>query len=57
VQIIVMNAGDVPFTIERGMRIAQAVLARVTRLVWRETETLPPSARGDGGFGSTGTAS
>ena len=57
VQIIVMNAGDAPFTVERGMRIAQAVLAPVTRLSWREAETLPPTARGAGGFGSTGTAS
>ncbi len=57
VQIIVMNAGDAPFTVERGMRIAQAVLAPVTRLVWREAETLPPTARGTGGFGSTGTTS
>jgi dUTP pyrophosphatase len=57
VQIIVMNAGDAPFIVERGMRIAQAVLAPVTRLVWREAETLPSTARGAGGFGSTGTAS
>jgi dUTP pyrophosphatase len=57
VQIIVMNAGDAPFIVERGMRIAQAVLAPVTRLVWREVETLPPTARGAGGFGSTGTTS
>jgi dUTP pyrophosphatase len=57
IQIIVMNAGDAPFTVERGMRIAQAVLAPVTRLEWRETATLPPTARGAGGFGSTGTAS
>ena len=57
VQIIVMNAGDAPFTVERGMRMAQAVLAPVARLVWREAETLPPTARGAGGFGSTGTAS
>jgi dUTP pyrophosphatase len=57
VQIIVMNAGDAPFTVKRGMRIAQAVLAPVTRLVWRETTTLPPTARGAGGFGSTGTTS
>lgn len=57
VQIIVMNAGDELFTIERGMRIAQAVLAPVKRLVWRETATLPPTARGAGGFGSTGSAS
>jgi len=57
VQIIVMNAGDAPFTVERGMRIAQAVLAPVTRLVWREAEALPSTARGAGGFVSTGTAS
>jgi dUTP pyrophosphatase len=57
VQIIVMNAGDASFIVERGMRIAQAVLAPVTRLVWRETATLPPTARGAGGFGSTGSAS
>jgi len=57
VQIIVMNAGDAPFTVERGMRMAQAVLAPVARLVWRQAETLPPTARGAGGFGSTGTAS
>jgi dUTP pyrophosphatase len=57
VQIIVMNAGDAPFTVERGTRIAQAVLAPVTRLVWREAEALPPTARGAHGFGSTGTGS
>jgi len=57
VQIIVMNAGDAPFTVERGMRMAQAVLAPVARLVWRQAETLPPTARGAGGFGSTGIAS
>ena len=54
--IIVLNAGDVPFTVERGMRIAQAVLAPVTRAAWAEAETLPETARGAGGFGSTGTA-
>jgi dUTP diphosphatase len=57
VQVILLNAGGTPFTVERGMRIAQAVLAPVTRLVWREAETLPPTARGAGGFGSTGTES
>jgi dUTP pyrophosphatase len=36
------------------MRIAQAVLAPVVRIVWRETEVLPETARGEGGFGSTG---
>ena len=56
VQIIVLNAGDAPFTVERGMRIAQAVLAPVTRAVWREVDELPETARAGGGFGSTGTA-
>ena len=54
-QVIVLNAGAEPFTVERGMRIAQAVLAPVTRAAWREVEALPESARGAGGFGSTGT--
>ncbi len=55
-QVIVLNAGAEPFTVERGMRIAQAVLAPVTRAAWREVDELPDSARGAGGFGSTGTA-
>ena len=54
-QVIVLNAGAEPFTVERGMRIAQAVLAPVTRAAWREVDALPDSARGAGGFGSTGT--
>jgi len=54
-QVIVMNAGTEPFTVERGMRIAQAIVAPVTRGAWREVETLPDTARGTGGFGSTGT--
>jgi dUTP pyrophosphatase len=54
-QVIVMNAGTEPFTIERGMRIAQAIVAPVTRATWQETDTLPDTARGTGGFGSTGT--
>jgi dUTP pyrophosphatase len=54
-QIIVMNAGSESFTIERGMRIAQAVLAPVVRAAWAEVAELPPTGRGAGGFGSTGT--
>jgi len=54
-QVIVMNAGEAPFTIERGMRIAQAVVSPVVRAVWREVDALPETARGAGGFGSTGT--
>lgn len=56
IQVILLNAGDVPFTVERGMRIAQAVLAPVLQLVWRETDRLSETARGVGGFGSTGAA-
>jgi dUTP pyrophosphatase len=56
VQVIVMNAGSDPFAIERGMRIAQAVLAPVSRVAWRETDELDGTERGAGGFGSTGTA-
>ena len=51
----VMNAGQEPFTIERGMRIAQAVIAPVVRAAWQEVDVLPETARGVGGFGSTGT--
>jgi dUTP pyrophosphatase len=55
VQIILLNMGDAPFAVERGMRIAQAVLAPVTRAVWREVDDLDSTARSAGGFGSTGT--
>jgi dUTP pyrophosphatase len=54
-QIIVMNAGEAPFAIARGMRIAQAVVAPVVRAVWREAADLDATDRGHGGFGSTGT--
>ena len=54
-QVIVMNAGSAAFTIERGMRIAQAVLAPVVHATWDEVATLPPTSRGHGGFGSTGS--
>ncbi len=53
--IIVLNAGTEAFTVTRGLRIAQAVLAPVTRLAWDEVESLDATARGTGGFGSTGT--
>lgn len=55
VGVIVLNAGDAPFTVERGMRIAQAVVAPVVRAAWREVAELAETARGSGGFGSTGT--
>lgn len=53
--VIVLNTGAEAFTVERGMRIAQAVLAPVVRLEWQEAESLDETARGEGGFGSTGT--
>lgn len=55
-QVIVMNAGADPFTVERGMRIAQAVLSPVVRAVWQPVEALEETKRGHGGFGSTGLA-
>ena len=53
--VILVNLGDAPFGIERGMRIAQMVVAPVNTVAWSEVESLPGSGRGDGGFGSTGT--
>jgi dUTP pyrophosphatase len=55
IQVIVLNAGNAPFTIERGMRIAQAVLAPVVRARWHEVASLDPTPRNKGGFGSTGS--
>ena len=55
--VLLINLGQDSFTIERGMRIAQMVVAPVSRLEWREVTELPVSERGAGGFGSTGTAS
>ena len=55
--VILLNAGDAPFTVERGMRVAQAVLAPVLRACWREVEALDDTPRGAGGFGSTGVSS
>jgi dUTP pyrophosphatase len=55
VQVILLNAGDLPFTVERGMRIAQAIVAPVVRAEWQEVENLDDTTRSTGGFGSTGT--
>ncbi len=54
-KIILANLGNAPFTITRGMRIAQMVIAPVTRAKLEVVETLPTSDRGEGGFGHTGT--
>lgn len=55
VGVILINHGTEAFTIERGMRIAQMVVAPVSFVQWQESQDLAPSARGAGGFGSTGT--
>ena len=55
VKVILINHGNEPFIVERGMRIAQAVIAPVTQGVFTEVEELDETARGAGGFGSTGT--
>lgn len=52
--VIILNTGSESFVIERGARIAQAVLAPVSRAAWREVATLDMTARDSGGFGSTG---
>ena len=54
--VILINHGADPFTVRRGMRIAQLVVAPVARVAWRPVETLPETARGHAGFGSTGVA-
>jgi len=55
VKVILVNLGDTAFEIERGMRIAQMVIAPVTQAAFAEVDALPETARGTGGFGSTGT--
>jgi dUTP pyrophosphatase len=53
--VILINHGAQAVAVTHGMRIAQMVLATVARLVWNEAGEVGPSARGEGGFGSTGT--
>jgi dUTP diphosphatase len=55
VKVILINHGNEPLVITRGMRIAQMVIAPVTRAVFEEHDSLPETGRGAGGFGSTGT--
>lgn len=56
VGVIMMNSSAEPFTVERGMRIAQMVIAPVTQGNWVEVDDLDETERGAGGFGSTGTS-
>jgi dUTP pyrophosphatase len=55
VGVILINHGQESYTITRGSRIAQMVVARHARVAWQDSEDLEASARGSGGFGSTGT--
>lgn len=55
VKVILINLGEEPFTIEPGMRVAQLVVAPVTRGSFLPKDTLTATARGEGGFGHTGT--
>ncbi len=54
IQVIIMNTGNEDFVVARGSRIAQAVLAPVSKAVWQEVSSLDATARDSGGFGSTG---
>ncbi|MEN3792002.1 dUTP diphosphatase [Fulvimarina sp. MAC3] len=54
VKVILINLGSDPFTLRRGDRIAQAVVAPVTQAVFSEVDDLDATVRGEGGFGSTG---
>jgi dUTP pyrophosphatase len=54
IKIMLINLGGEPFVITRGMRIAQMVVAPYVQVAFAPTDTLPPTERGAGGFGSTG---
>jgi len=54
VKVILINHGTEPFDVRRGDRIAQLVLAPVTRATWLKVDELNETVRGEGGFGSTG---
>jgi dUTP pyrophosphatase len=54
IQVILINLGAEPFVVTRGLRIAQLVIAPVIRATLVEADTLDDTARGGGGFGSTG---
>jgi dUTP pyrophosphatase len=56
IKVLLVNLSNEAFTITRGMRIAQLILAKVEQLSWQQTDSLEETARGTGGFGSTGLA-
>jgi dUTP pyrophosphatase len=54
VKVLLVNLGDEDFAVTRGMRIAQMIVKPVPRVAWNEVKELPPTQRGEGGFGHTG---
>lgn len=52
--VILINLGEAPFTVRRGDRIAQMVVAPVTRIAWEHVDAVDDTERGAGGFGHTG---
>ncbi|MGE0829339.1 MAG: dUTP diphosphatase [Hyphomonadaceae bacterium] len=54
VKVLLINLGQEDFTIQRGERIAQMIVAPVTQATWQIVDQLPETERGAGGFGSTG---
>jgi dUTP pyrophosphatase len=54
VQVLLVNCGQDPFVVERGMRIAQMIVAPVTLVNLVEVEDVDPTGRAGAGFGSTG---
>lgn len=55
IKVVLINHGQEAFTVERGMRIAQMVIARHVSVEWQVVNNLAETERGSGGFGSTGT--
>lgn len=55
IKVLLINLGDEPFTVTRGMRVAQMVIAPVSQAKWQQVESLDETTRSDAGFGSTGT--
>ena len=56
VGVVLINHGDTPFVVARGMRIAQLVISRVEHAEWTEVNDLPDTDRGEGGYGHTGSS-
>jgi dUTP pyrophosphatase len=55
IKVLLVNLSDQDFTIENGLRIAQMVIAKYERIAWEAVSELSETARGAGGYGSTGT--